>query len=109
MLNKKQSQQFLDAYTDRYGIEWMSTEERSEIVIHKWIEAEPHVEYQFFVDLCKKILGKKAKKTYKQRAWWRETNLHKLVNSLWLNYWPRCLDKNWEVLIHKPFIDDIHL
>ena len=88
-LTKQQSAQFITFYMNRYAKEWETTLECSTRLIEEWIYAVQSVEYKAREDFFRKILWKKADDIYKVRQYWPETVLHKVMWSMWLNYWPK--------------------
>lgn len=94
VLNKEQSQIFLDAYMSRYSQEWETSLQCSNRIINEWIVSTEEEELSWFTNTLREILWKQANKLYKKREQWNETMLTKCVNSLRLNYWPKILTSN---------------
>lgn len=96
MLDKKQTDKFVEMYMDRYAIEWETTQECSQRVIHEWIEwydISKEMEF-FYKDIPYAILWEKqAKSIYKKRMTHNQTRADKVWWELWLWYWPKFI---WE-------------
>lgn len=80
-LTKQQSQEFIDRYLDRYNMKMWDP-------LPSIKKEDESKELNVWKKKCWDILWYQADKTYKYRAYGRETRLDKVVNSLWLNYWP---------------------
>lgn len=88
-LTKKQSEQFISFYMNRYAKEWETISECSNRLIEEWIYAVQSVEYKAREDFFRKMLWKRADEVYKMRKYWPETVLHKVMSSARLNYSPK--------------------
>jgi hypothetical protein len=84
-LSEKSSKMFVEWYKNRY--KWYDTpiEYTSQEMI--WIsEEEDRMEWEKFL----RTIIPDPDKVYKQRPRWAEKNITKVLNSLRLNYWPKC-------------------
>ena len=90
-LTQKKSKQFLERYMDRYANEWESSIECSTRIIEEWIVADEEVEEKAWRDFFRTMLWEKADDIYKMRWDRPETVLEKVMSSMYLNYWPKCL------------------
>ena len=112
-LSIKQSNKFVDWYIDRYG----KKDENGNLITPVEIPRVP-VENQredmlAWADIIYDMLGKtKANQTYKYRVLsdWkknRETLFEKALYSLFLQYWPTYVEKDWWVARKPLWWDDV--
>lgn len=94
-LTKKQQIEFLKWFENRYVFKWEKISECSERIIKEGIYWDEKSEYEEREKFFKLLLGKKANEVYKIRAYWPETVLSKVTNSLRLNYSPKITKSIW--------------
>lgn len=80
-LTKKQSHDFIHWYLDRYNMKAWDP-------LPSIKKEDEDKELNAWKKKCWEILWYQADKTYKYRARGRETKLDKMINTLWLDFWP---------------------
>ena len=112
-LSEKQSQMFVDWYMDRYAEKDGNGKPITPVDIPRVPVENQREDMIEWVKIIYKILWKsKAWQTYKYRVradWkaYRETMLEKALYSLYLQYWPTYVEKDWWVAKKPLRWDDV--